>query len=96
MICLEGELMTGKVRVAAISMLIVQLVFAFCFSQAAHARPPDAVCSLLPVSQLEKTLGRPYSAPAKTKAPPAFPGQSWGTNCRYAAQNGGDAVVFIV
>ena len=57
---------------------------------------PSDVCSLLTTQQLQKTLGQTFGAAQKTAAPPAYRGQSAGTNCRYSDSGGRHEVVFIV
>jgi hypothetical protein len=78
------------------------LIFAAVFVFAAgNARPTPAApaggCSMLTPAQIQKVLGQPFGAPTEAKAPPAYAGQSWGSNCTYASQQGGHATVtFIV
>lgn len=60
------------------------------------AAPPADPCSLLPASQLQKTLGQSFAEPEKTRAPAPYRGMSAGTQCHYTAQKGRDEVVFIV
>ncbi len=57
---------------------------------------PSDVCSLLTTQQLQKTLGQTFGAAQKTTAPPAYMGQSAGTNCRYSDSSGRHEVVLIV
>lgn len=63
----------------------------------AYAAPPADPCSLLPASQIQKTVGQPFSDPSENKVPPAFGKQPWGTHCDYRAVKGPNVhVIFIV
>lgn len=79
-----------------VSAALALLLFAFHPNAASAKDLPSDVCSLLTTQQLQKTLGQAFGAPQKTSAPPAFRGQSAGTNCRYSDQGGRHEVVFIV
>lgn len=75
----------------------VLLVLAAGSARTAHAAPQASGCSLLTPQQIQKVLGQPFGAPEETKAPPAYAGQPWGSNCRYNSQAGTKIVVtFIV
>jgi hypothetical protein len=90
----EGGNMNWKHKAAGI--FLAQLALALLASRGVCARPADDVCSLLPPSELQKSLGEIFGPPKASTAPPAFPGQAAGTNCRYKAQNGRHTAVFIV
>ena len=64
--------------IAAILMLCA---FAPCLAGAAEL--PADPCSLLPASELTKTLGATYAPPEKSIAPSPFPRAAAGTDCRY-------------
>lgn len=86
--------MNWKLR--TVGILLAQIGLAALVSHCAYAGPADDACSLLPPSELQKSLGQPFGLPMASPAPPAFPGQSVGTNCQYKAQEGRHTVVFIV
>lgn len=77
-------------------ILTVALVLAMGGVHAARAVPPENECSPLPPAQIQKVLGQPFGEPDKTKAPPAFGRQPWGTHCTYNSQKGHVRVVFII
>lgn len=79
-----------------VSVALALFFFAFYPSPASAKDLPSDVCSLLSTQQLQKTLGQSYGAAQKTSAPPAYRGQSAGTNCRYSDSGGRHEVVFIV
>lgn len=79
-----------------VSVALALLLFAFHPNPASAKGLPSDVCSLLTTQQLQKTLGQSYGAAQKTTAPPAYRGQSAGTNCRYSDSGGRHEVVLIV
>ena len=80
----------------AVALALTLFLFAFYPNPAAAKDLPSDVCSLLTTQQLQKTLGQTFGAAQKASAPPAYRGQSAGTNCRYSDQGGRHEVVFIV
>ncbi|HEV2352512.1 MAG TPA: hypothetical protein VG028_21975 [Terriglobia bacterium] len=50
--------------------------------------PPSDPCMMLPAAQLAKDLEQPFGSATKTKAPSAFPGSPWGTDCTYHTAKG--------
>lgn len=80
----------------AVAVALALFLFAFYPSPAAAKDLPSDVCSLLTTQQLQKTLGQTFGAAQKSSAPPAYRGQSAGTNCRYSDSSGRHEVVFIV
>lgn len=79
----------------SISLTLALFFFAFYPHLAMAKDPPSDACSLLTPQQLQKTLGQTFGAAQKTSAPPAYRGQSAGTNCSYS-DSGRHEVVFIV
>jgi hypothetical protein len=79
-----------------IALALALFLFAFLPNPAAAKDLPSDVCSLLTTQQLQKTLGQTFGAAQKTSAPPAYMGQSAGTNCRYSDSGGHHEVVLIV
>ncbi|HXC33491.1 MAG TPA: hypothetical protein VNZ56_13510 [Verrucomicrobiae bacterium] len=79
-----------------VALALALFLFAFFPNLAAAKDPPSDVCSLLTPQQLQKTLGQTFGAAQKTSAPPAYMGQSTGTNCRYSDSSGRHEVVLIV
>jgi hypothetical protein len=78
-------------------MITVFGVFAESTAQMAYAAASVGSCSLLSPAQIQQVTGQPFGDPSLTSAPPAYAGQSAGSNCRYASQNGRHVVVeFIV
>lgn len=77
--------------------LLLSLFLCTCSPKLAGAKDlPSDVCSLLTPQQLQKTLGEPFGAAEKTAAPPAYMGQSAGTNCHYSDKSGRHDLVLIV
>lgn len=89
-----------RVRFLICELLLVLAValflLAFHPNPALAKDPPSDVCSLLTPQQLQKTLGQTFGAAQKTSAPPAYMGQSAGTNCRYSDSGGRHEAVLIV
>jgi len=56
---------------------------------ASAAEPPADLCSLLPASQVTRTLGKAFDSPQKSVAPRPFRDTAEGTDCRYQARSGG-------
>jgi hypothetical protein len=74
------------------------LVIAHVFNAAVLAakEPPSDSCSLLPASQLQKTLRQSFGTPQRGTAPAAYPGLPSGTECDYRSPQGfARMVVFI-
>ncbi|MGH9683721.1 MAG: hypothetical protein ACRD4S_08945 [Candidatus Acidiferrales bacterium] len=73
------------------------LIFGASGARYTYAAPSAGGCALLTPAQIQKILGQPFSAPAESKAPPAYGQQPWGSHCEYASQKGPNTkVVFIV
>lgn len=72
------------------------LLLAFHPNTAAAKDPPSDVCTLLTPQQLQKTLGQAFGPAEKMSAPPAYMGQSAGTNCHYSDKGGHREVTLIV
>jgi hypothetical protein len=82
---------------SSVALTLAFLLLAFNVDAAGAKDLPSDVCSLLAPQQLQKTLGQPFGAAKKVEAPPAFRGQSAGTNCHYAGQkNDSQGVTLIV
>lgn len=79
-----------------VALVLALFLFAFHPNPAAAKDLPADVCSLLTTQQLQKTLKQTFGAAVKTSAPPAYRGQSEGTNCRYSDSSGRHEVVLIV
>lgn len=80
----------------ALPVALAVLLPTFSPNAAAKDLPSD-ICSLLSQQQLQKTLGVAFDAAQKSSAPPAYRGQSAGTNCHYNEQkNGRKEVILIV
>ncbi|HEY6349533.1 MAG TPA: hypothetical protein VI636_09005 [Candidatus Angelobacter sp.] len=59
------------------------------------AEPPDDLCSLLPASELSKTLGQDYDSPQKSVAPRPAPDAVPGMDCNYQPRDtAGSKVLF--
>ena len=58
----------------------------FAVQIARSNEPPADLCSLLPATQVSKTLGRTYEAPQKSEAPRPFANTNTGTDCNYLAK----------
>jgi hypothetical protein len=86
--------MNSKLRVAL--MAAAFLISSASSARIAHAAPQGPGCSLLTPAQIQKVLGRPFSAPSVTPALPAFAKQAWGSNCRYSSQGGGHVIVGLI
>jgi hypothetical protein len=79
-----------------VALAVASLLLA-CHPKGASAKDlPSDVCSLLTPQQLQKTLGSTFGAPQKASAPPAYMGQSAGTNCSYPVKGAGQGVTLIV
>lgn len=64
--------------------LLATFLLTACAAQSAKAsEPPSDLCSLLPASELSKTLGQTYDEPQKTVAPRFSAGTVTGTDCTY-------------
>lgn len=59
---------------------------AFVVQPARAAGLPADLCSLLPASDVSKTLGQPYDAPQESVAPPPFAKTNTGTDCNYQSK----------
>lgn len=87
--------MSSKLRILliALAFFVMHLGSSHCI----YAAPQASGCSMLTPAQIQNVLGHPFGSPTETKAPPAYAKQSWGSNCRYSAQNGAHmTVTFIV
>jgi len=74
-------------RLTELSSVAATLLVALCAIQPARAaEPPSDLCSLLPVAEVSKTLGRTYDAPQKSVAPRPFANTATGTDCNYLAK----------
>jgi len=80
-----------------IPILIAALVLTTGSARPAEGAVQTDKCSLLTPEQIQMVIGKPFGAPETTEAPPAFPKQASGSNCRYGSQSGGHVIVsFIV
>jgi hypothetical protein len=60
-----------------------------CAIQSARANePPADLCSLLPASEVSKTLGRAYDSPQESVAPRPYRNTAQGTDCSYRSTDG--------
>jgi len=74
-------------HVSKLSLIAATLLIATCAVQPARAaEPPSDLCSLLPVAEVTKTLGRTYDSPQKSVAPRPFANTATGTDCNYLAK----------
>jgi hypothetical protein len=62
------------------------LVTTLAISSAWATDPPADLCSLLPASEVSKTLGRTYDPPEKSVAPRPYTNTPEGTDCNYPAK----------
>ncbi|HLJ25252.1 MAG TPA: hypothetical protein VKY85_00925 [Candidatus Angelobacter sp.] len=68
--------------------LIVATFVVTCLVDSARAATPADLCSLLPASEVSKTLGRAYDPPQKSAAPRPFANTNTGTDCNYLSKGG--------
>jgi hypothetical protein len=69
-----------------LSMIAATLLVTTCVVRSAPAaEPPADLCSLLPATEVSKTLGRTYNSPQKSVAPRPFANTAQGTDCNYFA-----------
>ncbi len=72
------------------------LAAAIPVQMARASQPPPDVCSLLPASEVSKTLGSEYSPPEKHVAPRPYRDTVEGTDCTYRATGVGETLLFRV
>jgi hypothetical protein len=67
-----------------LSLIAATFILATCAAHSARATEiPDDLCSLLPATEVSKTLGRTYDAPQKSVAPRPYANTATGTDCNY-------------
>jgi len=77
------------VRLRKLSLIAATFLVTTCAVHSARAtEPPADLCSLLPVSEVSKTLGQAYDSPQKSVAPRPFANTATGTDCNYLSKDG--------
>ncbi len=71
-----------------LSLIAATFVVTTCMVDSARAAVPADLCSLLPASEVSKTLGRAYDPPQKSVAPRPFANTNTGTDCNYLSKGG--------
>jgi hypothetical protein len=70
-------------------LIVATFVLTICAVPLAKAaEPPADLCSLLPATEVSKTLGRAYDAPQKSVAPRPYANTATGTDCNYLSKDG--------
>lgn len=69
------------------SLIAAAFLVAGCAVGSARAtEPPADLCSLLPATEVSKTLGQAYDSPQKSVAPRLYANTATGTDCNYPAK----------
>jgi hypothetical protein len=69
------------------ALIAATLLISTCAVRSASANePPADLCSLLPASEVTKTLGQPYDSPEKGIAPRPYANTAEGTDCHYPSK----------
>lgn len=72
------------------------LFSAFALPIASASAAPSEPCSLLPATQVSKTLGRAYNVPQSSTAPRPYMNTVQGTDCTYSSNRGGKDLLFRI
>jgi hypothetical protein len=68
---------------------LIATTFLACAVQSAMAaEPPADLCSLLPATEVSKTLGQTFASPQESVAPRPFANTNTGTDCNYLSKGG--------
>jgi hypothetical protein len=74
-------------RLRRLSLIAALILVTTCAVHPARAaEPPSDLCSLLPATEVSKTLGQAYGSPEKSVAPRPFANTATGTDCNYLAK----------
>ena len=74
-------------RLSIAATFLLTPLLTICVAPPARAAdPPADLCSLLPATEVSKTLGKTYDAPQKSVAPRPFANTAEGTDCNYLAK----------
>lgn len=72
-----------------LSLIAATFLITTCAVHSARAsEPPADLCSLLPATEVSKTLGQAFASPQKSVAPRPFANTNTGTDCNYLSKDG--------
>ncbi len=75
-------------KLSKLALIAATLLISTCAVRPASANePPADLCSLLPATEVTKTLGQSYDSPQKSVAPRPYANTAQGTDCHYASKN---------
>src|SRR5260370_33974641 len=71
-----------------LSLIAATFLITTCAVHSARAsEPPADLCSLLPTTDVSKTLGQAFDSPQKSVAPRPFANTNTGTDCNYLSKD---------
>jgi len=75
-------------KLRKLALIAATLLISTCAAPSASANEfPADLCSLLPATEVTKTLGQSYDSPQKSVAPRPYANTAEGTDCHYGPKN---------